>query len=91
MKKLDFAEYIRITDRVHERDGMKHLNATAVMTRSGEEYLAIIVIDRKSFGDEHLTDIVRRLCGRSILKDLKVKTVDEKRNAVEFVFKGGAL
>ena len=93
MKKLDFAEYIRITGLINERDGMKNLNAHACIELSGEEYLAICVIDRKSFGDEPLTDIVRRLCGRSILKGLKVKEVDESRNAVEFVFKikGGAL
>lgn len=87
MKKLDFAEYIRLTDRIHERDGMRHLNASAMTTRSGEQFLAIIVLDRKTFGDEPLTGIVRRLCGRSILKNLKVKAVDEERNAVEFVFK----
>ena len=93
MKKLDLAEYIRLTDRIHERDGMRHLNAFAMTTRSGEQSLAIIVLDRKTFGDEPLTEIVRRLCGRSILKDLAVKSVDENKNVVEFVFKqkeGGA-
>ena len=87
MKKLDFAEYVRLTDRIHERDGMRHLNASAVMTQSGKEFLAIIVLDRQTFGDEPITGIVSRLCGRSILKNLKIKNVDEKRNAVEFVFK----
>ena len=87
MKKLDFAEYVRLTDHIHERDGMRHLNASAVMTQSGKEFLAIIVLDRQTFGDEPITGIVSRLCGRSILKNLKIKNVDEKRNAVEFVFK----
>ena len=87
MKKLDFAEYIRLTDRIHEREGMRHLNASAMTTRSGEQFLAVIVLDRKTFGDEPLTGIVSRLCGRSILKNLKIKNVDEKRNTVEFVFK----
>lgn len=87
MKKRDFAEYVRLTDRIHERDGMRHLNASAVVTTSGEEFLAIIVLDRQTFGDEPITGIVSRLCGRSILKNLKIKNVDEKRNAVEFVFK----
>lgn len=87
MNKLDFAEYVRLTDRIHERDGMRHLNASAVVTQSGKEFLAIIVLDRQTFGDEPITGIVSRLCGRSILKNLKIKNVDEKRNAVEFVFK----
>lgn len=87
MKKLDFAEYVRLTDRIHERDGMRHLNASAVVTQSGKEFLAIIVLDRQTFGEEPITGIVSRLCGRSILKNLKIKNVDEKRNAVEFVFK----
>lgn len=87
MKKLDFAEYVRLTGRIHERDGMRHLNASAVVPTIGEDFLAVFVLDRQTFGDEALTGIVSRLCGRSILKNLKIKNVDEKRNTVEFVFK----
>ena len=87
MKKRDFSEYVRITGLIHDRDGMIHLNASAVVPLSGEDFLAILVLDRQTFGAEPLTGIVSRLCGRSILKNLKIKNVDEKRNTVEFVFK----
>ena len=86
MKKLDFAEYIRRTDLIDGCD-RKHLNAWARTTLHGDQHLGIQILNRKDFGDEPLTDIIRRIVKPVYLKDLKVSCIDEQNNAVEFVFK----
>ena len=86
MKKLDFSEYVRRTDLIDGCD-RNHLNAWARTTLNGDQHLGIQILNRKDFGDEPLTDIIRRLVKPAYLKDLKVSRIDEPNNAVEFVFK----
>ena len=93
MKKFDFADYIRLAERIEDCD-RKHLNAWGSVPLHGIEFIGVRVLDRKSFGSEPLPAIVGRLVKRSIMCKLKVKEVDDKSNVVEYVFKwidiGGA-
>ena len=93
MKKFDFAAYILLAEHIEECD-RKHLNVWACTPLHGVQFIGVQVLDRRSFGSEPLPDIVSRLVKPSIMRKLKVKAIDEERNAVEYVFKwidvGGA-